>query len=354
MIPLFEKKEVKTPRLTVSYLEAGDPSKDLMVLVHGNTSSNLFYLSTMKALEKDFHIVAPDLRGYGYTEKLPIDATGGLRVWSEDLRGFFQTLNLEKPHLVGWSMGGGVVMQYALDYPQDVRSIGLINPLSPFGYSGTKDLDGTPNNANFSGSGGGTVNRDFVENLKNKVRDKALPTAAPSVLKSYFAPGYEIDPEWEEVYLDSMFLMGIGEDFYPGDFVAVPEWPNVGPGTRGIGNAMSPKYVNLSGLADLPVKPPVIWYRGAFDAIVSDTCYLDIGYLGKLGYVPGWRGDEAFPPHTMVSQTRHLLEKYRENGGVFVETVYEKSGHGPHIEEEAKFAEDLKAFIASTMVSGKR
>lgn len=71
MIPLFEKKEVKTPRLTVSYLEAGDPAKDLQVLVHGNTSSNLFYLSTMKALENDLHVIAPDLRGYGYTEKLP-------------------------------------------------------------------------------------------------------------------------------------------------------------------------------------------------------------------------------------------------------------------------------------------
>jgi len=39
-------------------------------------------------------------------------------------------------------MGGGVAMQYAIDYPQEATSLTLINPMSPYGMDGTKGPDG--------------------------------------------------------------------------------------------------------------------------------------------------------------------------------------------------------------------
>lgn len=349
MIPVVKRKEIKTDKLTVSYLEKGDPSKELIVLIHGNTSSNLFYLGTIEDLSNDFHVVVPDLRGYGLTEKLPIDATQGVRIWSEDLRSFFKALDVDKKiHLVGWSMGGGVVMQYTVDYPDEVATLTLINPLSPFGYSGTKNEKGSANNEYYSGTGAGTTNTAFVQALKDKIRDSSNPFSAASVLKSYFAPGYKIDPEWEEIFVDSMLQMEIGDDFYPGNFNPCAEWPFTSPGDRGIANTMSPKHVNLSGIADINPKPPILWFRGAKDAIVSDTCLLDIGYLGKLGYVPGWPGDEIFPAHPMVTQTRYVLEKYKENGGTYEEIVFEDAGHGPHIEKAEEFNSKLVDFIKNT------
>jgi pimeloyl-ACP methyl ester carboxylesterase len=347
MIPDFKRKEIATKRLTVSYLEKGDPTKELIILIHGNTSSNLFYLGNIEELSKDFHVIAPDLRGYGLTEKLPIDATRGLRVWSDDIKSFLQALNItKKPHFLGWSMGGGVVMQYAIDYPNEVASLTLVNPLSPFGYSGTKDEKGTVNNEFYSGTGGGSVNASFVQALKDKIKDASNPFSAPSVLKSYFAPGYVIDPEWEEVFVTSMLDMEIGDDFYPGNSTACDVWPYVAPGDRGIGNTMSPRYVNLSSFAQITPKPPILWIRGAQDAIVSDTCMLDIGYLGKLGFVPGWPGDETFPAHPMVTQTRYILDKYKENGGIYEEFVFEDAGHGPNIEKPNEFNQKLASFIA--------
>lgn len=348
MLPVMQRKEIKTSRLTVSYFEKGDPSKELLIMIHGNTSSNLFYLSNIEELSGEFHVIAPDLRGYGFTEKLPIDATSGLKIWSEDIRSFIEALNIgKKPHLLGWSMGGGVVLQYAIDYPGDVASLTLMNPISPFGYSGTKDEAGTANNEFYSGTGAGTVNPAFVQALKDKTRDASNPFSAPSVLKSYFAPDYKIDPEWEEIFVDSMLQMEIGEDFYPGNSVECPVWPLTAPGDKGIANAMSPKYVNLSKIAEISPKPPVLWFRGAKDAIVSDASLLDIGYLGKLGYVPGWPGDEAYPAHPMVAQTRYVLEKYKENGGTYEEFVFEDAGHGPNVEKPKEFCEKLTAFIKS-------
>lgn len=350
MIPNIKRKEIKTDRLNVSYLEKGDSNKELLILVHGNTSSNLFYLGTIENLSSDFHVIAPDLRGYGFSEKLPIDATQGLRIWSEDLKSFFEALNItQKIHLLGWSMGGGVIMQYTIDYPEDVASLTLVNPLSPFGYSGTKDEKGTKNNEFYSGTGGGTVNAAFVQALKDKVRDASNPFSAPSVLKSYFAPDYKIDPEWEEIFVDSMLQMEIGDDFYPGNSTPCTVWPFAAPGDRGIANAMSPKYVNLSSISDISPKPPILWFRGAKDAIVSDTCMLDIGYLGKLGYVQGWPGDDVFPPHPMVAQTRYVLNQYKENGGTYEEYVFENAGHGPNVEKPEEFNSKLTAFIKSTL-----
>lgn len=346
LIPEIQRKEIKTSRLTVSYLEKGDPSKDLILLIHGNTSSNVFYLKTIEDLCQDFHVIAPDLRGYGFTEKLPIDSTQGVRIWSEDIKSFLDALNItEKVHLLGWSMGGGVILQFAIDYPTKVASLTLVNPLSPFGYSGSKDEKGTINNEYYSGTGAGTVNASFVQALKDKVKDLSNPFSAPAVLRSYFAPEYKIDPEWEEIFVDSMLQMEIGEDFYPGNYVQCPVWPFVAPGDRGIANAMSPKYVNLSEIVNIEPKPPILWFRGAKDAIVSDTCLLDIGYLGKLGYVPGWPGDDVFPAHKMVTQTRYILEKYKENGGTYEEYVFEDAGHGPHVEKPEEFKEKLVAFI---------
>jgi pimeloyl-ACP methyl ester carboxylesterase len=346
MIPNIQRKEIQTSRLTVSYLEQGDTSKELLILIHGNTSSNLFYLGTMEELSKEFHVIAPDLRGYGLSEKLPIDATQGLKIWSEDIHSFLETLNItKKPHLLGWSMGGGVVMQYAIDYPGAVTSLTLVNPISPFGYSGTKDEIGTLNNDYYSGTGAGTVNSAFVQALKEKARDVSNPFSASAVLRSYFAPGYKIDPQWEEIFVDSMLQMEVGEEFYPGNSVPCPAWPFAAPGDKGIANAMSPKYVNLSGITEINPKPPILWFRGAKDAIVSDNCMLDIGYLGKLGYVPGWPGDETFPAHPMVTQTRYVLEKYKENGGSYEEFVFEDAGHGPNIEKPKEFNEKLVSFI---------
>lgn len=341
----YPKKDVQTTRLNVSYLEGGNPDKEPLLLIHGNTSSSIFYIPTMEKLEEHFHIYAPDLRGYGYTEKLPIDSTLGMKTWSEDIRSFVEALGIRNPHLVGWSMGGGVAMQYTLDYPEEVRSLGLINPLSPYGFSGTKDADGTVTTPSHAGTGGGFVNKQFVENLKNKKRELDDPTSAPNVLKGLFAPAFVLTEEMRDLFVESMFLMEIGDEFYPGSAVPAPEWPFLGPGTAGIGNTMSPKYVNLSTIQDLAVKPPVIWFRGAQDKIVADQSFSDVGFLGQLGILPGWPGAEVYPPQPMVSQTRKVFEAYQKNGGIFTEAVFEHSGHSPQIEEPEKFLQEYLAFL---------
>ena len=125
---------VETPRLTANVLArasdaAADDSTPTVLFVHGNVSSSLFWQPLMLALPDDVRALAVDLRGYGDSETLPVDATRGVRDWSDDVASVIDTLDLGAVHLVGWSLGGGVTMQLLLDRPDLPSSGGGETPI---------------------------------------------------------------------------------------------------------------------------------------------------------------------------------------------------------------------------------
>src|SRR5215212_4055175 len=128
-------KTVDTLRLRTHLLTGGAEGGTPIFFVHGNASSSRFFEEILAALPKEgrYWGLAPDLRGYGESETKPLDATRGLADFSDDLYGLTDALRLgeKKIHLVGWSVGGGIVLRYALDHADDVTSLTLVNPLSP-------------------------------------------------------------------------------------------------------------------------------------------------------------------------------------------------------------------------------
>lgn len=336
---------VPTRRLTMRVLSSGPAAGEPVVFIHGNVSSAIFWEETMLALPPEYRALAPDLRGYGGTDAEPIDATRGLRDWADDLHALAETLALPPFHLVGWSMGAGVAMQYTMDHPATVRSLTLMSPLAPYGFGSTKDVAGTLTCGDAAGSGGGTVNPDFLQRLKDGDRSGDSPTSPRSTMNAfYFKPPFQAAPEREEAFVTAMLSTRTGDGFYPGDLTMSANWPTVAPGAHGINNAMAPTYCNLSGFATL-VGPPVLWVRGADDQIVSDTSFFDFGFLGQLGAVPGWPGAEVYPPQPMVGQMRAVLDAYQANGGHYWEKVIPDCGHSPHIEKPAEFQALLLAHL---------
>ena len=333
-------RTVETPRLATYLLESGPESGVPVVFVHGNVSSSLFFDETLAALTDRYRGLAPDLRGFGGSGTRPLDATRGLRDFSDDLRALVDTLELGRVHLVGWSAGGTVSMQYAMDHPAVVASLTLIDPMSPYGFGGTKDVAGTPCWPDFAGSGGGTANPEFARRLAEGDRGDEDPNSPRNVMNAfYFKPPFR--SEREEAYLSSMLSTKVGDDSYPGDMTASENWPNVAPGTKGMNNAISPKYCDLSAFAHIEPKPDVLWVRGADDAIVSDTSLLDFGFLGQLDAIPGWPGEDVYPPQPMVSQIRTLLDEY----GAYREESIPDCGHTPHVEKPQEFRRLLFNFL---------
>ena len=340
--PGITGRVVPTARLRTFVREAGDAGAPLLVLVHGNVSSSVFFEDLMRALADRFHVVAPDFRGYGHSERQPIDATRGMADLSDDLAALLDALEVEGPvDLLGWSAGGNVVMQLAIDHPQRVRRLVLEAPGSPFGFGGSTGLDGRAVAEDFAGSGGGTANPEFCGRLAEG--DRSDDQAAPlTTLRSFYVrPGFAFDADDERRYLEGMLRTCVGDDVYPGDLTTSENWPGVAPGSTGMNNALSPKYLDQGAFGDLDPAPPVLWIRGADDQIVSDTSFFDLAQLGKLGIVPGYPGEEVCPTQPMVGQVRHVLER-----GTCTEVVYDECGHSPHLEHPERFAADVREFLA--------
>ena len=135
---------VDTDRIDIHVLETGPEDGIPVLFVHGNISSATFWEQTMLALPSGYRGIALDLRGYGQTEALPVDATQGLGDMVEDIRALVEALALERYHIIGHSMGGGIVMKYAIAYPDDLYSITLVDTMSPYGYGGSRGVEARP------------------------------------------------------------------------------------------------------------------------------------------------------------------------------------------------------------------
>src|ERR1700749_1283859 len=338
LLPGITARRVPSDRLTSAVLEVTGRTGPPVLFVHGNVSSSLFWQPTMLALPPRLRPLAIDLRGFGDTDPAPVDATRGLRDYSDDLAAAIEALRLDTVHLVGWSRGGGVVLQSLADRPDRHRmaSLTLVDPVSPFGFGGTRGAEGTLCDPSGAGAGGGTGNPEFIARLAAGDRSDQDPLSPRQVLLAHYVKPPFV-PEHLDIFVESMLSTRLGDDHYPGDSRSAPRWPGIAPGDHGVLNTMAPTHFRIEDLSGVTPKPPVLWLRGADDVIVSDTSLYDLAYLGSLGAVPGWPGEQTWPPQPMLAQTRTVLDGYAAAGGRYREVVIADSGHGPHLDQPEKF-----------------
>jgi pimeloyl-ACP methyl ester carboxylesterase len=92
----------------------------------------------------------------------------------------------------------------------------------------------------------------------------------------------------------------------------------------------------------------VLWTHGSADLVVADGSPLELGTLGASGAVPGWPGQDVFPPQPMVSQIREVLQRYADAGGAVRTEIFDDSGHGPHLDAHEKWLAVFTEFLTST------
>lgn len=340
-------RTLTTARLSTRVLFSGADEATPVIFVHGNASSATYWEETMLALPAGFRGIAPDQRGFGGADlSAKVDATQGLGDLADDLKALLDTLSISKAHFVGHSAGGSVLWRYLMEYADSILSVTLVCPGSPFGFGGTK-ADGSPVWDDFAGSGGGTVNPGFVQRIKEADRGADDPMTPRNVmLNFYFKPGFK--PAREEELLSSLLSTHVGEQDYPGDLTPSANWPNIAPGKFGLINALTPAYAKpIEHLYGLDYKPPILWIRGEHDQIVSDTSFFEMGFLGKVGAIPGYPGEDIYPPQAMIAQTRMVLDKYAATGGKTQEVVLD-AGHTPYLEQADAFNTAFHAWIQAS------
>ncbi len=104
----------------------GDCDRPSVVLLHGFQNAGLTWLRVAKALEAEYDVVMPDFRGHGQSDGP--EKGFSLDVLTGDTAAIIRTLKLEKPFVLGHSLGAEVAGRLAADYPDWVGAIILEEP----------------------------------------------------------------------------------------------------------------------------------------------------------------------------------------------------------------------------------
>lgn len=113
--------DVDGVRLHYQEKGAGDP----LVLIHGYTASTYAWKEVFEPLAGSFHVIALDLKGFGFSGKPDGDYTR--RAQGELVIGLLDHLKLDRAILCGNSMGGEVAMNAARYHPERVRALVLVD-----------------------------------------------------------------------------------------------------------------------------------------------------------------------------------------------------------------------------------
>ncbi|MGC3940569.1 alpha/beta fold hydrolase [Roseobacter sp. EG26] len=121
----FDVQKVQLPDLTINYASAGTGPP--ILLLHGHPQTHVVWRKVAPRLvEAGYHVIAPDLRGYGDSDKPQSDPSHfqySKRVMAADQIALMKHLGHESFSVVGHDRGGRVVHRLALDFPDAVERL---------------------------------------------------------------------------------------------------------------------------------------------------------------------------------------------------------------------------------------
>ncbi len=170
----------------ILYLSGGDPkSKDVIILLHGIGASSDRWLKVMPILSKHFYVIAPDIIGFGYSEKPEVSYT--IEFFIDFVIKFIESMNIKDRDLtmIGSSLGGHIAAEFAIKYPHILSNLILVSPagIAKHGSQALNDyilaaMYPTIENATEAFKGMATepdsIDIDYIKNFVNRMK---LPNA---------------------------------------------------------------------------------------------------------------------------------------------------------------------------------
>ncbi|MDF7801425.1 alpha/beta hydrolase [Pontiellaceae bacterium B1224] len=277
----FESQQ-QTLDMAYMYLP-GTTEKPTVVLLHGKNFSGAYWEQTANLLQSlGYGVLIPDQIGFGKSTK-PQHYQFSFAQLADNTRALIQNLKIEKPIIVGHSMGGMLATRYTLMYGNEVDRLILVNPIG---------LEDYLNYVQYK-----TIDFFYANQLKQTAAD----------VKAYQLK-YYYDGKWESAY-DDLIEFQIG-------WLNGPDWPQVA--------------WNNAQTYDIIFTQPVCneWSQ------LNVPTYLIIGTRDRTGPGRGWKKEGV----------TYLLGQYQELGkktaaAIPNATLYELEGlgHMPQIEDFGRF-----------------
>ncbi|HZE97009.1 MAG TPA: alpha/beta fold hydrolase [Planctomycetota bacterium] len=123
----FDLLSVSVDGAEVAYAQQGRLALPPLVLLHGWGASHKFWKYCYSAFAPRWRVIAPDLVGFGLSEKPRRDYS--IEALSDWLGKFLDSLHLDRVVLVSHSMGATIGLQYALSHPERLNKLAVVNPL---------------------------------------------------------------------------------------------------------------------------------------------------------------------------------------------------------------------------------
>jgi pimeloyl-ACP methyl ester carboxylesterase len=124
----YQSQTTDVNGVTIHYLRAGN-GKTPLVLIHGFGDTSHMWIPLFKDFEKDYTIIAPDMRGLGDSSR---PATGyDKKTMAVDIHELVKSLGWQKIYLVGHDIGLMVAYSYAAQYPTEVEKLALLEAPIP-------------------------------------------------------------------------------------------------------------------------------------------------------------------------------------------------------------------------------
>src|SRR5262245_12973144 len=140
----YQHRTIVVGDIRTHFLEAG--SGPDLVLLHGGeygASAEITWRHNFEGLAQRFHVVAPDILGWGQTDKLySFSDPAGLRI--KHMQRFLEALGMGKAHFVGNSAGGGLILRAAARHPrpfQIEKMVTICGNASVFKTNSQADLE---------------------------------------------------------------------------------------------------------------------------------------------------------------------------------------------------------------------
>jgi len=282
---MTEIKEIQLHGHRLSYRCGGQGP--LLILIHGITNSSASWEPILALLERDFTVIAPDLLGHGDSAKPRGDYSLGS--FASLLRDFMLALGHDRATIAGHSLGGGIAMQMAYQFPERVERLVLVS------------------------SGG-------------------LGRQVTPVLRAVALPGAELMLP----LLASKAIVNAG--------AAVGSW--IGKIGLRTGTDIAEMAAGLASLQDIETRRAFVHTaRSVIDVYGQRVDATDKLYLAAA--VPTlimWGDNDPIIP------ARHGIRAHELMPGSRLR-LFERSGHFPHHDDPVGFVTTLREFIATTKPS---
>jgi len=122
----LSRKSIRVGDIEWPYLESGKATVEPIVLVHGFGGDKDNWTLYAPYLTRHHRVICPDLPGFGENDR-SVDRDYRMQAQARRLREFLDALGVDRCHLAGNSMGGFIALQFALDFPERLASLTLLD-----------------------------------------------------------------------------------------------------------------------------------------------------------------------------------------------------------------------------------